>query len=75
MHPMYALKIRKSDLGLLAVLNGGMLPEVPKSGTSYLIVNTDPDGFNDIVSERELMKKFEVAANSPLVLRLKQPRY
>lgn len=65
----YAIKIRKSDLPLLAMLNGGVEPKVEKK-TTFLIVDTD--GPNDIVSEREFLQTCEINSNGPLLLKLKK---
>lgn len=67
----YAMKIRKSDRELLGMLNGGVQPTVEKK-TTYLIVDTDPEGYNAIVTERELVNTYEISNNSPLLLKLKK---
>lgn len=65
----YAIKIRKSDLPLIAMLNHGVEPEIEKSPT-YLIVNLD--GHNEIVTETELVKTYEFNAYGPNVLKIKK---
>lgn len=65
----YALEIRKSDLPLLAVLNGGVEPKVEKTKT-FLIV--DPEGHNEIVTLREFHQNYDISSNSPLLLKLKK---
>lgn len=70
----YALRIRKSDLALLTLLNGGVVP-VGTTKTSYLVFEVDEDGSaitSKVVTERELGLEYELGANSPFVLRLKK---
>lgn len=66
---MYAIKIRKSDLPFLALLNGGVEPKIEKR-TTYLVIDTD--GPNRIVGERELLGFGEISARSPLLLKFKK---
>lgn len=69
----YAIKIRKSDLDLLTLLNNGVTPEI-ESTTTYLIIDSDPVNAvpNEIVTEREFLQRFNISSRSPLLLRLKQ---
>ena len=67
----YALKIRKSDLALLTLLNGGVTPKIEKT-TTYLIICPDDSGPNEIVTQRELDQRFEVKSNSPMLFALKK---
>lgn len=70
---MYALKIRKSDLALLTVLNGGVTPKVEKQTTYLLISIEDAENTtNKIVTERELYANHEFSAYNPLLLKLKK---
>lgn len=68
----YALKIRKSDLPLLTVLNGGVTPEIEKT-TTYLVITVEDaeNTHNEILTERELFDTYEINAYSPLLLKLK----
>ena len=66
---MYALKIRKSDLGILTLLNNGVTPTVEKK-TTYLIVN--PDGASVIVDEKQFDNQFasRISTAGPLLMKL-----
>ena len=63
----YAIEIRKSDLPLLAMLNGGLEPKVQKTIT-FLIVDTD--GPNEIITKREFLKTRMISSRSPHVMKL-----
>lgn len=68
----YAIKIRKSDLPLITILNGGVTPAIEKQPT-YLIFSAEDDNlFSEIVTQRELDKRFEVKQNGPLLFALKK---
>jgi len=54
----YAIRIQGEAKDLLAVLNGGVEPAVEETST-FLIVDTDSDASNEIVSEDDLLNKFE----------------
>lgn len=66
---MYAIKIRKTDLPLLALLNKGFEPALDKD-THYLIVN--PDGANEMVTEKEFDEKFatRVSTAGPVLMKI-----
>ena len=64
---MYAMKIRKSNLDILTMLNEGVTPEIEKT-TTYLIIRTDAP--NDIVTERELHTLYDISMQTPLLLKL-----
>lgn len=69
----YALRIRRFDLPLLTLLNGGVVPEIDKKPT-YLVVFIDNDGntTRKIVTEREFLQNYNISeVRSPLVLALK----
>jgi hypothetical protein len=71
---MYAIEIRKSDLGLIQLLNDGGDVKVEKKKT-YFIFEVSDDGKSittDIMSERETFQKYEISGRSPLLLRLKK---
>lgn len=70
---LYALKIRKSDLALLTLLNGGVTPAVEKTPT-YLVFDAtwNSDVPNEIVTQRELDKRFEIKLNGPFLMALKK---
>jgi len=70
---LYALQIRKSDLPLLALLNGGMEPKVEKNKT-YLVFDStwNSDVPNEIVTERQLAERYDIKVNGPLLLALKK---
>lgn len=67
---MYAIKITKSDLALVTLLNGGVRPELPLKGAAYLIVRLE--GHNEIVSESAFKKDYATYANGPKLLKLKK---
>ena len=67
----YAFRIRKSDLPLLTLLNGGVAPEV-RSYPTYLVVDTENVKHNEILTQTAFDERFEVNANGPLVLKLKK---
>ena len=70
---MYALKIRKSDLPLLTILNGGVTPKVEKK-TTYLVIHIEDSEHthNEILTQRELLMKYDISSRSPLLLKLKK---
>lgn len=67
---MFGIKLRKSDLPLLTLLNGGKAPEIPAKGSHYLIVNTDGDNFT--VTEREFDANFanKISTAGPALFKL-----
>jgi len=65
----YAILIRKSDLPLIAALNGGIEVDIEKRNT-YLIV--DIDGTNEIVTETELFRDHEINSYGPTLLKLRK---
>ena len=64
---MYAIKINKSNLPLLAILNGGVEPSIEAFPT-YLIVN--PTGKNQIIKESSF-KKLDVYKTPVTIEKLK----
>lgn len=70
---LYALKIRKSDLELLTLLNGGVTPKIEKTPT-YLVFDAtwNSDVPSKIVTERELQQTCDFKINGPLLLALKK---
>lgn len=66
---MYAIKIRKSDLPLLALLNKGYEPAIEKT-SMYLIVN--PDGANQMVTEKEFDANYagRISSTGPALVKL-----
>ena len=70
---LYAIKIRKSDLELITLLNGGVTPAVEKKPTYFIFDATwNSDVPNEIVTEREFYNRFEIKTNGPLLLSLKK---
>lgn len=63
----YALEIRKSDLPLLTILNGGVTPEIEKTPTVLII---DTDGPNEIVTMREFRNTRLLSSRSPFLMKL-----
>ena len=70
---LYAIRIRKSDLPLITILNGGVTPEIEKTPT-YLVVKIEDSEHthNEIVTERVFHQRFEISNRSPLLLKLKK---
>lgn len=70
---LYAIKIQKSHLELLTILNGGVTPQIEKR-TTYLIIDATETIPNEIVTEREFYAdpRFDISTNSPLFLKLKK---
>lgn len=68
----YAIKIRKSDLALIALLNGGVTPLVEKKTTYLVFCSDDENVYSKIVTERELYETYEISSRSPLMLALKK---
>ena len=74
MSTKYALKIRKSDLPLIQLLNDGG-PVLVEMKPTYFVFEVDEYGKSittTIATERELGQNYEIAGNSPLLLRLKK---
>lgn len=70
---LYALKIRKSDLALITLLNNGVTPKVEKIET-YFIFDTaaGSDYIPQILSKRTFLQTCDIVKSSPLMLRIKQ---
>lgn len=71
---MYAIKIRKSDLALLKLLNFGVEPKIGTK-TSYLVIHLEDHVPNEVLAEKEFFEKYEPAVNAPSLLKLKKSRY
>lgn len=70
---LYAIQIRKTDLPLITLLNSGVTPEIETKKTYFVFDATwNSEVPNEIVTERELDKRFEVSARSPMLLKLKK---
>lgn len=71
---LYALKIRKSDIELLTLLNQGVTPKVEKNKTTYLVFDAtwNSEVPNKIVTERELDQMHEVKMHGPMLFALKK---
>lgn len=74
MNKVYAIKIRKSDLALITMLNSGVTPLVQNNKTYYVFeVNEDGTaGHAEIISERELLSTRTIAGHSPFLFALKK---
>jgi len=71
---LYALKVRKSDLELITLLNNGYTPEVKKTET-YFIFEIEDGGKTirtKVVTKREMLQNYDIYKTSPLLLRLKK---
>jgi hypothetical protein len=74
---LYTLQIRKSDLELITMLNGGLAPsDSMLSRDHWFLFEVQPDGKDtinhDIMTRREMFRTYDIAGWSPLVLRLKK---
>lgn len=67
---MYAIKIRKSDLALLTLLNGGVAPDTTKQNT-YLIVNPERPLENQVVNQKTF-DQLGLKTHSPQLFALKK---
>lgn len=70
----YAIKIRKSDLPLLKLLNYGLEPPVTNK-TMYLVVHLANNVDNEILPEKEFFDRYEPSSNGPELIKLKKARY
>lgn len=65
---LYALKIRKTDIALITLLNSGVTPEIEKKNTYFVFDATwNTDVPNKIISEREFLK-YNISMLSPILL-------
>lgn len=73
---LYALKIRKSDLELLTILNGGVTPKIEKK-TTYLVFDVTNTVPNRIVTQNEFNRMdHDIKETSPLLFALtKKSKY
>ena len=67
---MYAIKIRKSDADLLALLNGGVPVDTSKANT-YLIFDAARPLNNYVVNEKRF-QELKIKVNSPEIHALKK---
>jgi hypothetical protein len=76
MPAVYALKVRKSDLGLLTMLNDGLVPPpLTFKQDVYLVFKVDKSGKNvttTFMTKREMYQTYDISGWSPLMLRLKK---
>lgn len=69
---LYAIKIRKTDLALITLLNGGVTPEIEKKSTYFIFDATwNTDYVPQIITQRELLS-YEISNLSPLFLSIKK---
>jgi hypothetical protein len=58
---LYAIKIQKSHLALITLLNGGVTPKVEKQPSYFIFDATwNSDVPNEIVTAREFLQRFEI---------------
>lgn len=70
---LYALKLRKSDLALITLLNGGVTPKIEKRNNYFLFDDAwNSDFIPQILTEREFLSNYEFKQNSPLLLSIKK---
>ena len=70
---LYAIKIKKSDLALITMLNNGVTPKVEKKETYFIFDATwKTDFIPQIIETRECWNKYEIKGNSPLLLKVKE---
>jgi hypothetical protein len=70
---LYAIKIRKAELGLIKLLNNGGPVKIEKKRT-YFVVDISDNGASvstDILTERELLQTY-VLGSCPFILSLKK---
>jgi len=67
----YAIEIQPEDLNFIALLNGGVEPQI-ESKTTYLVITIEDSehSHNDIVTEEELVS-WDAFAFRPTIYRLK----
>lgn len=70
---LYALKIRKSDLALITLLNNGVTPKIEKKETLFIFdAEENSDYVPQIITRREFMQTCDIMKRSPLLLSIKQ---
>lgn len=70
---IYALKIRKTDLALITMLNDGVEPLIQRD--TYYVFEVEDDGtpgYAKILSQREMLRTYDIRGTSPLLLKLKK---
>lgn len=65
---LYAIKVHEDNLELITLLNSGSTPEVEQpTGTFVFDATWNSDVPNEIVTFDELVERFEITDNSPMV--------
>jgi hypothetical protein len=74
---VYALQVRKKDIGFITMLNDGHVPppSVMDSKNTYIIFEIDDEGKNvttQFATKREMFQAYDLYARSPQLLHLKK---
>jgi hypothetical protein len=70
---LYAIKIRKSDLALIALLNNGVTPKIEKTKTYFIFDSAENSEYvPQIITERKFLQTCDIMNTSPLLLAIKQ---
>ena len=70
---LYTLKVRKTDLALITLLNSGVPPKVEKKETYFVFDATrNSDFVPQILTKREMYNTYTIKGTSPLLLALKK---
>lgn len=70
---LYAIKVRKADLALIALLNSGVTPKVEKKSTYFIFDATWNSYFvPQIITEQALAKTYDFKTVAPILLALKR---
>lgn len=69
---LYAIKIRKSDLALITLLNAGVTPKVEKTETYFVFDATwNSEVPNQIVTHRKFLTTYDLKGIQPMLLACK----
>jgi hypothetical protein len=69
---LYGIKIQKSHLALIALLNAGVTPEIEKTPTWFIFDATwNSEVPNKIVTDREFLQTCEIKGWQPMLLAIR----
>ena len=70
---LYAIKISKSNLAFITMLNNGVTPKIEKKETYFIFDGTwNTDFVPQIIEARECWRnRYEIRGNSPMLLAVK----
>lgn len=79
----YAIEMRKPDLALLTILNGGEPVEIPKPGRYWFVVEVapypdnsskfEPSSKGQIMKHRDFINEYDFSTAGPLFVRVRKP--